>query len=395
MPPPPTILTINAGSSSIRFACYEIQSDSLNCWGQGKLDRVGSGQETLQFEVLRSGAVQNLTLDGESLLDWIEKEIGFDAIVAVGHRVVHGMHHTQPERVTPELLEELRQISPFDPEHLPREIEWIEAFARRMPQLLQIVCFDTAFHRGMPRVARLLPIPQRFEAQGVERYGFHGLSYQSLLESLTNIAGRQAARGRVVLAHLGNGASMAALREGRSVDTSMGFTPAGGLVMGTRAGDLDPGVAAYILRTERMSAEDFNRMVHHESGLLGVSGSSSDMRDLLERQAQDERAAEAVELFCYQARKWLGAFATVLGGIDTVVFAGGIGENAPEIRKRICAGLEFLGISIDSARNQSNSCVISKEDSPACVRVIRTNEESVLARAAFAIVEKSKEKTNE
>ena len=239
------------------------------------------------------------------------------------------MTHTEPERVTPELLDELHRITPYDPEHLPLEIELIEAFRQRHPRLPQVACFDTAFHRTMPRVARLLPIPRRYEAAGVRRYGFHGLSYAFLMEELARLGDPAATKGRVILAHLGNGASLAAVRDGKSIDTSMGFTPTAGLVMSTRSGDLDPGLVSYLARTEQMSAAQFQEMVNHESGLLGVSEISSDMRDLLAREADDVRAAEAVALFCYQAKKWIGSFAAALGGLDTLVFAGGIGENAP------------------------------------------------------------------
>jgi acetate kinase len=291
------------------------------------------------------------------------------------------MNYTEPQRVTQELMEELRRISPFDPDHLPAEIELIEAFRQRHPNLLQVACFDTAFHRTMPRVARLLPIPRRFDAMGIQRYGFHGLSYSYLVEELGRVAGAAAAQGRVILAHLGNGASLAAVRDGKSIDTSMGFTPAAGLPMGTRTGDLDPGVAWYMMRSENLTPEQFNRIVNHESGLLGVSETSSDMRDLIQRQADDLRAAEAVELFCYQARKWIGAFAAALGGLDTLVFAGGIGENAYEVRARVCGGLQFLGIELDQAGNIANAPVISTASSRATVRVIRTDEELMIARA--------------
>ncbi len=274
-------------------------------------------------------------------LDWLESQQAFASVKAVGHRVVHGMAHSEPERVTPELLDELHRITPFDPEHLPLEIELIEAFRKRHPTLPQVACFDTAFHRTMPRVASLLAIPRRYEAAGVRRYGFHGLSYQFLMEELARLGDPAATKGRVVLAHLGNGASLAAVRDGKSIDTSMGFTPTSGLVMSSRSGDLDPGLVSYLARTEQMNATQFQEMVNHESGLLGVSEISSDMQDLLRRETLDVRAAEAVALFCYQAKKWIGAFAAALGGLDTLVFAGGIGENAPSVRARIC---EALGI---------------------------------------------------
>ena len=309
-------------------------------------------------------------------------------MAAVGHRVVHGgPKYSKPQRITAEMVEELHRLSPFDPEHLPEEILLTEAFHRRFPELPQVACFDTAFHHDLPRVARLLPIPRRYEAQGVRRYGFHGLSYEFLMGELARLAGTKAAQGRVILAHLGNGASLAAVRDGKSVDTSMGFTPTAGIPMSTRSGDLDPGLAWYLSRTEKMTAKQFNEMVNFQSGLLGVSETSSDMRDLLDRETQDARAAEAVALFCYQARKWIGAFAAALGGLDTLVFAGGIGENAPAVRARICDGLGFLGIELDEKRNGANEGVISAAAGRVAVRVIRTDEELTIARTVCRVLD--------
>jgi acetate kinase len=249
----------------------------------------------------------------------------------------------------------------------------------------QVACFDTAFHRTMPRVAKLLPIPRRYAARGVERYGFHGLSYSYLMEELTRLD-PAAARGRVILAHLGNGASLAAVHHGQSIDTSMGFTPTSGLVMSTRTGDLDPGLVYYLARTARMTAPQFQQLVNQESGLLGVSGTSSDLRDLLAREAGDIRAAEAVALFCYQVKKWIGSFAAALGGLDTLVFAGGIGENAPLIRERICNGLGFLGIELHRKRNAKNATLISPDEGRVAVHVIRTDEELMIARIVTRVL---------
>ncbi|MGD0615505.1 MAG: acetate/propionate family kinase, partial [Verrucomicrobiota bacterium] len=291
-----------------------------------------------------------------------------------------------PEVVTQELLEELHRISPNDPDHLPREIELIETFRQRHPKLPQVACFDTAFHQTMPRVAKLLPIPRRFDAKGIQRYGFHGLSYAYLMEELARLGDPAASKGRVILAHLGNGASIAAVRDGKSIDTSMGFTPTAGLVMSTRSGDLDPGLAPYLARTEQITAKQFYEMVNHKSGLLGVSEISSDLRDLLAQEAGDVRAAEAVALFCYQAKKWIGSFAAALGGLDTLVFAGGIGENAPIVRARICAGLGFLGIELDETRNAKTAAVISPDAGRVKVRVIRTDEELMIARSVRRVL---------
>jgi acetate kinase len=321
------------------------------------------------------------------LMDWIEKRFRRGELTAVGHRVVHGgPHYSEPQRITTQMIEELHQLQPFDPDHLPEEILLTEAFHHRFPNLMQVACFDTAFHHNLPRVAQLLPIPRHYEAKGVRRYGFHGLSYAFLVEELERLAGPQAARGRVILAHLGNGASLAAVHEGKSVDTSMGLTPTGGVPMSTRSGDLDPGLVWYLARTEKITAKKFNEMVNFQSGLLGVSETSSDMHDLLDREAQDVRAAEAVALFCYQVKKWIGAFAAALGGLDTLVFAGGIGENAPKIRARVCAGLEFLGIELDEGRNAGNEGLISTTTSRVPVRVLHTDEEWMIAKTVCGVL---------
>jgi acetate kinase len=316
------------------------------------------------------------------LVELLEKKTSVDTVSAIGHRVVHGgPRYREPVRVDGIVLEELRGISPFAPNHLPDSIALMQAFGERLPEVPQIACFDTAFHSTLPRVAKLLPIPRRYEGKGVQRYGFHGLSYAFLMQELEVVAGAKAADGRIVLAHLGNGASMAAVRNGKSIDTSMGFTPAAGLMMSTRSGDLDPGLVAFLGRSEQMTETEFDRMIHHESGLLGVSEISPDMRDLLEREAVDVRAAEAVALFCYQAKKWIGSFAAALGGLDTLVFAGGIGENNPSVRARICEGLDFLGIEVNEAKNWENAPVISAQSARVTVRVIRTDEELMIARS--------------
>jgi acetate kinase len=383
----PRILTINGGSSSIKFALFET-GESLRRILGGGIDRIGQPGATLRVKGLNPGdnfsrpvTAPDLNAAVGALIDGIEERSGHDAFTAVGHRVVHGgPKYSQPQRITAEMVEELRRLSPFDPEHLPEEILLTEAFHRRFPELPQVACFDTAFHHDLPRVAQLLPIPRRYEAQGVRRYGFHGLSYAFLMGELARLAGTKAAQGRVILAHLGNGASLAAVHGGKSMDTSMSFTPTAGVPMSTRSGDLDPGLVWYLARTEHLDAKGFNEMVNFKSGLLGVSETSSDMRDLLEHETQDVRAAEAVALFCYQVKKWIGAFAAALGGLDTLVFAGGIGENAPVVRARICDGMGFLGIELEEKRNAANEGVISAETSRVPVRVIPTDEELMIAR---------------
>ena len=393
----PCVLVFNGGSSSIRFAVFEAGSvlgagHTLRRRLDGKIDRIGASDATFivsdpagtpQTERPLGAADRGVAVG--ALLDWLETQPIFASVTAAGHRVVHGMQHFEPEPVTPALLAELRRITPYAPDHLPGEIAMIEAISRRHPRLPQVACFDTAFHQTMPRVAKLLPIPRRFDATGVQRYGFHGLSYAYLMEELTRVGDPAASTGRVILAHLGNGASLAAVRDGRSVDTSMGFTPTAGLPMSTRSGDLDPGLVSYLARTDNMTPMQFHHMVNHESGLLGVSETTSDMRDLLAQEADDVRAAEAVALFCYQVKKWIGAFAAALGGVDTLVFAGGIGEHAPLVRERICEGLSFLGIELDASRNAEAADVISTDASRATVRVIRTDEELMIARSVLRV----------
>ncbi len=392
-PANPCILTVNGGSSSIKFALFEA-GDSLQRILEGGIERIGLPEATLRVKGLNQAdnfsrlvSAPDHTVAVGALMDWIEKRSGRDALTAVGHRVVHGgPKYSKPERITAEMVEELHRLSPFDPEHLPEEILLTEAFHRRFPDLPQVACFDTAFHHDLPRLARLLPIPRRYEAQGVRRYGFHGLSYSFLMDELARLDGSATTQSRVILAHLGNGASLAAVRNGKPVDTSMSFTPSAGVPMSTRSGDLDPGLVWYLARTEKMSAKQFNEMVNFKSGLLGISETSPDMSDLLEREMQDVRAAEAVALFCYQIKKWIGAFAAVLGGLDTLVFAGGIGENASTIRARICDGLGFLGIELEKKRNMENDGVISANTGRVVVRVIHTDEERMIAETVCRVL---------
>ncbi|MDQ2948354.1 MAG: acetate/propionate family kinase [Acidobacteriota bacterium] len=389
----PRILTINGGSSSLKFALFEV-GESFRRLLKGGIERIGLPGAMLRVTGMNpaDNVSQPMTsptraVAVDALMDWINEHTERDAITAVGHRVVDGgPKYSSPQRITAQMIEGLRRLSPFDPEHLPEEILVAEALHRRFPAIPQVACFDTAFHHDMPRVAQLLPIPRRYEAQGVRRYGFHGLSYEFLMGELARVAGSQVARGRVVLGHLGNGVSLAAVHDGKSVDTSMSFTPTAGVPMGTRSGDLDPALAWYFARTERMSAKQFNEMVTLQSGLLGVSETSSDMRDLLDREAQDVRAAEAVALFCYEIKKRIGSYAAALGGLDTLVFAGGIGENAPLVRARICDGLTFLGVELDTSRNAASAGVISTDTSRVTVRVIRTDEELVIARAVCSVL---------
>jgi len=327
------------------------------------------------------------------LMDWIEEQDMSETLIAIGHRVVHGgAKYNLAQRITAEMILDLRELFLLDPEHLPSEILLAEVFQKKFPSVLQVACFDTAFHQDMPRVAQLLPIPRRFEALGIRRYGFHGLSYEFLMEELASM---KAAKGRVILAHLGNGASLAAVRDGKSIDTSMSFTPASGVPMSTRSGDIDPGLSWYLARINKIDAKQFNEMINFHSGLLGVSETSSDMHDLLDLESKDIRAAEAVSLFCYQIKKCIGSFAAVLGGLDTLVFSGGIGENAPEVRAKICDGLGFLGIELEEKQNVANGPLISTENSPVTVRMIRTDEEKMIARSVREVLNRNQKLTKQ
>ena len=389
----PSILTINGGSSSIKFALFE-DGDKLRQIMEGAIERIGLPGPTMRVRGLnREDNFSRLVTAPDHrvamahLMDWIEELNESGAITAVGHRVVHGgPTYSEPQRIDAKMIEQLKKLSQFDPEHMPEEILLIEAFQQRYPELPQLACFDTAFHHDLPRVARLLPIPRRYEEQGVRRYGFHGLSYAFLMAELTRLAGSEKAQGRVILAHLGNGASLAAVHHGKSVDTSMSFTPTAGVPMGTRSGDLDPGLVWYLARSEKMSAKQFNEMINFQSGLLGMSETSSDMSELLDNEVKDVRAAEAVEVFCYQVKKWIGAFAAVLGGLETLVFAGGIGEHAPSVRVRICEGLGYLGIELDEKRNAAKESVISAAAGRVAVRVIHTDEELMIARSVRRVL---------
>jgi acetate kinase len=379
-------LTINRGSSSIKFALYE-SDGSLTRLLFGEMENMGLKNTRLNYNY--SDAIQKISVDIKAvdqdaatheMMDWLEKQEGFTSVNAIGHRIVQGMKHTEPELITDELLAELKAFSAYDPEHLPFEIKLIELLKKRYPAIPQIACFDTSFHGSMPAIAKLLSIPRRFNAKGIQRYGFHGLSYGYLLEELSRSAGNETAKGRIILAHLGNGASLAAVKDGKSMDTSMGFTPTSGLPMGTRTGDLDPGVAWYLMKVEKLNPEEFSHLINYESGLLGISETSSDMRELLKTKDTDIHAAEAIEFFSYQAKKWIGSFAAVLGGLDTLVFSGGIGENAPEVRSCICGGLQFLGIELEETKNIKNNAIISTGTSQVTVRVMKTNEELMIAR---------------
>jgi acetate kinase len=380
------LLTINTGSSSLKAALYHMDEAERRDLS-AVVERIGLPGSRLHIAdaggtvlVERGGDLPDHGAAMRALLAWLRENRGGEGPDAVGHRVVHGGRaYSAPHLVSGELVAALRQLVPIDPDHLPQALDAIQAVGLAFPAVPQVACFDTAFHRHMPRVARMYALPRELGDAGIVRYGFHGLSYESIMHQLRAVD-RAAAAGRVIVAHLGNGASMAAVRDGRGVDTTMGFTPSGGLVMGTRSGDLDPGVPLYLLQARGLDAAGLSALVNRQAGLLGASGLSADMRDLLDKEQDDPRAAEAVALFCYQARKFLGALAAALGGLDTLVFTGGIGEHAAPVRARICAGLDFLGIDLDPRRNAEHAPIISRDGARVTVRVMKTDEDLMIAR---------------
>jgi acetate kinase len=387
MPPDPApamhvILCLNSGSSSLKFALYRLGEAEEVRLAHGAVEHIGLAGGHLWIKGVDDEALVDVQRDfpdhtaAAEGISAAAKDLGFPPPVAVGHRVVHGgPNHTAPERVEAPLVAELRRLVPFAPLHLPSAIQGIEAVAARLPGLPQVACFDTAFHRRMPEVAQRFPLARDLWDEGVRRYGFHGLSYEYIVASLG-----AAAQGRLVIAHLGNGASLAAVLNGQPLDTTMGFTPSGGLMMGTRSGDLDPGVLIHLLRDKGYNAEQLDALVNHRAGLLGVSGLSSDMKTLLEQRQREPHAAQAVELFCHQLRKHIGALTAVLGGLDTLVFTGGIGERAAPVRWQVCRGLAYLGIALDHEKNARHAEVISTSASDCAVRVIATNEDLMIAR---------------
>jgi acetate kinase len=389
------VLALNSGSSSVKFAVFPMGASEPIL--KGKAERIG--REGGLFQAV-DGAGAQVAHDLQPLPDHASalrrvlqcaRGIATHSLIAVGHRVVRGgPEDRDPELVTPALLDRIRDLIPYLPEHLPHQLAAIGTVERFDPSLAQVVCFDTSFHRTMPRVAQLYALPRDLLNEGVLRYGFHGLSYEYVIGEFARMAGDAAARGRVVIAHLGNGCSMTAIRDARSIDTTMGFTPTGGLLMSSRSGDLDPGVVVYLLQQKRMSAAALSDMLNRKSGLAGVSGGSPDMRDLLAREATDPHAAEAIELFCYQARKFLGALAAVLGGLDALIFTAGIGEHVPEIRRRICEGMGHVGLALDARANDANAPIISSKEAPASIRVIPTNEELMIARHTVSVISRTR-----
>lgn len=383
------ILTINGGSSSIKFALYSGDGAFARSF-HGKIDRIGVAGSTITYtdisgrELVRELPLMDSVAAVGVLRNFLEENADIQNIAAVGHRVVHGMNRDKHAIVGRQMIDKMKQLSEIDPEHLPLEIAIMEMFMEWQPELKQVACFDTVFHHDMPRVAQVIPLPRRYDAQGVRRYGFHGLSLSFVVSELQKKDSERAS-GRVIIAHLGNGASITAVKNGKSVDTSMGFTPTGGIPMSSRTGDMDPGALLYVIKKDGLSVEAASALVNHGSGLLGVSGKSPNMEDLLNNENFDERAREAVDLFCYEAKKRIGSYVAALGGVETIVFTGGMGENSPRIRARICADLEFFGIVIDESKNNSSEEIISDASSRVLVRVMHTNEELMIARIAHEL----------
>jgi len=381
------LLTVNAGSSSVKLTVFDAGDTNTEVF-HASVENIGqSSSRSMVNGAVESVNVATHAIAASLLIDALVKEIPLSSIIAVGHRIVHGgPKYYKPELVTPQLLKDLERFIAFDPEHLPAQLSLIKSLTQQLPSVAQVACFDTAFHHNLPAPARLLPIPRHFAAEGVRRYGFHGLSYEFIVTELKRVEGDAAAMGKVIIAHLGSGASLAGLKDGKSVDTTMGMTPASGIPMSTRSGDLDPGLVLYLQQTQGYSPDRFNHMVNFESGLLGISETTADMKKLLEIEDRDVRAKEAIELFYYQVRKSIGGLAASLGGLNTLVFTGGMGENAPKIRAKICEGLEFLGIELDKSQNEQGARLISAHTSRVGVHVIHTNEAVTIARQTSEII---------
>ncbi|ACS39718.1 MULTISPECIES: acetate/propionate family kinase [Methylorubrum] len=384
--PADAILTVNSGSSSVKFALFDTAGPMTRLWS-GVFEGIGSAQARLVVRGDEAVEAQQTALRDHAaalafILDHTEEQLRRQGVSlrAVGHRVVHGGPACDcPLPLDLPLEERLREIVPLAPLHLPHNLAGIAAVRAHRPRLLQVACFDTAFHQSLPPLAKMTGLPREYDARGVRRYGFHGLSYEYVVQMLRS-SGEAAARGRTIIAHLGNGASMCAVQDGWSIETTMGFSTLGGLVMGTRCGDLDPGAVLYLMQHERLEADGIEELLYRRSGLLGTSGGlSGDMHELLASQARTE-AQEAVDLFCYRARLHVGALTAALGGLDRLVFTGGIGANAPEIRARIGCGLEYLGVRLDGVRNRSGATEISPDWADVVVQVIPTDEELMIAR---------------
>ena len=391
-----SVLVLNAGSSSVKFALFSADQRPLRHLS-GAVDGVGrdqgrfnakDGAGSVWVDVERSVANQEEAI--ELVLSSVEQREADWTIMAVGHRIVHGGPGCDcPEFVTPGLEERLKKLIRLAPLHLPHNLAGIAAVRTRRPHLPQVACFDTAFHETLPKLARMTGLPREIAGHEIRRYGFHGLSYEFIVDELRRTHRATVDDERVIVAHLGNGASMAAIKGGLSVETTMGFSTLAGLPMGTRSGDLDPGIVLYLIMEKGLSAETIQRILYERSGLLGLSGVSPDMRQLLSQVHRPE-VAQAIDYFCARARAYVGSLTATLGGLDHLVFTGGIGANAPEIRERICEGLDFLGIDLDLARNRSAERTVSRTGSRVRIEAMPTDEELMIARHTVALVTASR-----
>jgi len=387
-----TILAVNSGSSSLKVGLFQVD-DELTEVGSIIADGIGTPSSRLKSTGISDDSSRHgLTLADHdaairAVLGRLNAQSLGTSLTGIGYRIVHGgrKYTTSGCRIDESTLAYLDEVTQLAPEHMPQALTAVRLFRQEFPSLPHVACFDTAFHRTMSSLAQQYPLPDTRDTADIIRYGFHGLSCESVLMQLRRVD-PDAVNGRLVIAHLGNGASMTAIRYGQSVDTTMGFTPTGGLMMGTRTGDLDPGVLLYLLSTGRMTLVEVNELVNRCSGLKGVSGWTSEMRDLLHSSGTDPKAANAIALYCYLARKQLGALSTVLGGLETLVFTGGIGEHAPAIRSGICANLDFLGVALNENRNERDATVISRDDARVTVRVLPSDEDRVIAQHTYASI---------
>jgi acetate kinase len=385
------ILCCNSGSSSLKFSIYDMNKNSSHEELAGAVENIGSRSGAFVLKkperISRAKVFDSHTQAAQAIVDFIKTNKAVRPIEAIGHRIVHGgLKFIDPQVIDNPMLEMIEQLIPFAPDHLPHELAIIRMLADTLPGIPQVACFDTAFHRTMPLRAQRYAIPTQLHNEGILRYGFHGLSYEYIMTQLREHQG-PLVDGRIIIAHLGNGCSMTAVSQGISIETTMGFTPAGGLVMSTRSGDLDPGVLIYLQKYKQMSPSEINDLVNKHSGLAALAESDPGMKELLVRSASDERASMAIEIFCYQACKFVGALAAALEGLDLLVFTGGIGERSPAIRENICRGLAYLGIKIDKQCNEKSEPCISANGSRVSVQVIPTNEDLMIARHTFHILE--------
>ncbi|HUC78978.1 MAG TPA: acetate/propionate family kinase [Candidatus Saccharimonadales bacterium] len=388
----PCILTINPGSTSIKIAIYEWKEMPAP-FLEAIINNIGTTEASLSisckdptYNQVHPIEVKNHDTAAKILVDKL-KQLGFSQnIKVIGHRIVHGgPKYFKPSLIDNQVLEDMSNLLLLDPIHIPMELELIKSFQDLFPNVLQVASFDTSFHHHLPTVAQTLALPRHYESIGLRRYGFHGLSCSYIMTALKNLVGEERANGRIIIAHLGGGVSLTAIRDGKSVDTTMGLTPNSGVPMATRSGDIDSGLPLLLSQLDKIDFEEFNDLVNFQSGLLGVSETTADMKQLVENQNNDPRAKQAVDFFCYQIKKAIGSLSATLDGIDILVFTGGIGENSAIIRDKICTNLTFLGIQLDHSNNRSNQRVISDVSSHTQVRVIHTIESSIIAKDAWQL----------